>query len=292
MKRHMAFAASVVLLVTAIGCRRRGPPPGWDAPPPSKPLPTAPISAHFVDGKVGRKFVTDGHPEYTFTVTYDGPHLYIEADDKSDWPYGTNVVLGEETQPLVKNIKTSFDPSPFLGALPISEKKHANDPVELAPPGELIVRFRNDVEIAVPLPKGTFESWIAAHVMEEAAKTGLTFAGETDHTGPHTTYYVRTFDVVGPGTKLVDADWIAVTTDTTATLEGTKCEYEDGRSYPIELQTWTVTILERRTKREIAHKAFKPSRYDCPSFAMGGHARLFPDTDPILAWIRATEKAH
>lgn len=301
MARRTIFAASVLALVTTIGCHRAPPPMRDAAVIESKPLPTGPLTAHFKEGEHENDLVTDGHPEYTFKLTYGVKgELNIAAVGLADWPGGTKIILGKQEANLVNYGSASLKDASILGDLPIAEAKDGGsvfrtDKVEITPPGELVVRFTNGTEIKVPLPKAKLLPFVTDDVMKAAAKDGLTFVGEGDHKGPHTTFYLpdqASSAIVGPGTKLVDADWIALSKSTTAKVEGKTCAFNTGSVYPLEVVTETVTIVDRRTKATIAEKVFTPSRIGCPSFAMGGHATIGAGRDSVFAWIRETAKAH
>jgi hypothetical protein len=98
--------------------------------------------------------------------------------------------------------------------------------------------------------------------------------------------------VVGPGATLADADWIASGTSEFAKVEGTMCAYNMGGKYPLEVETQTVTIFERRTHAVIETKAWKPASAGCPKFAIGGRAILGSGRDAVFAWLRSVAKAH
>ena len=297
---RIRLLAALVAFAAISACKRSPPPPTrTTAATVAAPLPTTAPAAHFDKDKL----VVDGHPEWKCDVRYtvDGD---LTCASVGSWPAKTKLVLGKDDAWIEANgVTTIKRPYAIYGGIPIAEEKPdagplaglgAPDPM-FEPSSSITFRFDNGVEMVVPLPKQKVLKSLADKVMGYAQTTALTFDGEGEHKGPHTAYYVhptQSSAVLGPGTKLVDADWIASATSKVEKMEGKTCSFNTGSVYPLEIETQTVKILDRKTNAVVEEKTFAPKTIGCPTFAFGGHATIGPGRDVVFAWVKSVAKAH
>ena len=290
----------VALVVAAISACKRSPPPPMrttSATVPAEPLPTSAPAAHFDKDKL----VVDGHPEWKCELRY-GVEGDVTCTGVGTWPAKTKVVLGKDDawiEPYA--VATIKHPYAIYGSIPIAEEKPdagplaalgAPDPI-FEPTSSITFRLDNGVEIVVPLPKQKVLKSLADKVMIQAQTTALTFDGEGEHKGPHTAYYVhpsQSSAVIGPGTRLVDADWIASASSNVDKVDGKTCSFNTGSVYPLEVEMQTVKILDRKTNAVSEEKTFAPTSIGCPTFAVGGHATIGAGRDAIFAWVKSVAK--
>jgi hypothetical protein len=293
----------VVSMLCISACKRSPPRPSVTtaAPSPAENLPAVAPAVRWDKAKL----VVEGWPALTFEVKYG-----VEGDvsfgvfGQATWPKASKVVLGTSEAWLTNSGTASITkPYGIYGSLPLFHPKAGAGPLDMIPPSNVpfkpsapvIIRLSNGVEMSITLPEGQVLESLEAKIMKEAAKGPFRFDGEKEHSGPHTTYFVHTREseaVVGPGATLADADWIASGASETAKVEGKMCAYNMGGKYPLEVETQTVTIFERRTHAIIETKVWKPASVGCPTFAIGGRAILGSGRDVVFAWRRSVAKAH
>ncbi len=297
----LAFVTLAIAVSGGAGCKRKPPPPTtrYVAPVASAPAPPSSAPAGHFDGT---KLVLDGHPDWTCTLHYgyDGS-IDCSAVGTVHWPAGTKLVYGAEESDLADYATAKIKaPYAVYGAIPIAARSlddvglgDMND-ATVHPQGKLVFRFSNGVESSVELPEGKLNHTLAEKIMTWAADHPLTFEGEGKHEGPHTVFWLQrgsASNVVGSGKHLAEADWIAVTT-TSTTQNGVSCAYQGGVHYPLEIESWTVKIVDRKTNGEIQSKTFTPTSPACPMFAVYQHANVFPELKTVGAWIQSVAKSH
>lgn len=301
-----AAAVASLLCVSLAACKRK-PPPGPPRPIDlGAPVATAPSTApdaRFEERPVlGTRLVLDGHPDWACTLSYgvDGD-VTCTATGGTDWPDGTTLALGAAKAPIENGGSAKLEkPYAIYGDLPLPTAGDAGalsglEDVEIAPRGTLTIRFSNGVESKAQLPKGKVLGSVAEKVMKDAAEHPLAFDGEAAHAGPHTIYYLHPTQgstALGPGKTLADVDWIALATSSVAAVDGVTCAFNTGSRYPLEKETETVKLVDRRTGASIDTKTFEPAKIGCPAVAFAGRAIVGPGRDAVFAWIRGAAKAH
>jgi hypothetical protein len=59
----------------------------------------------------------------------------------------------------------------------------------------------------------------------------------------------------------------------------------EAHSYPLDLEDWKTTIVDRKTGDAVDEKTFLAPE-QCPMFAWNGTASSSPSSDAVLAWLR------
>lgn len=299
--------AVVVLLATfGSGCKRTAPEQKPDgAPPPLDPLPTTPPTFTWRKD-AGNDFVlvVDDHPTWTLRTSYLMVGSTQEVRFKEGlWPKNTWIIVGTDERVLAAASGKPFDLTQYvptvLGPVPVwrrDPKQPGATPeaatISLKTP--LRLRLENGVEIATVLPPTSIEYEDAVrHVTSRARKGPFRFDDEGEHVGPHSTFFLdseTSTEVLGPAQTLAEVDWLAVVEKSTETIAKKQCRYVGRVSFPLEIESQTVTIFDRRTHEEVATKTFRPVAA-CPAIAVDERAISRVRTDDIKAWIQKTAKA-
>ncbi len=97
--------------------------------------------------------------------------------------------------------------------------------------------------------------------------------------------------VIGAGKTLADVDWVASANSTIEKVDGVTCHFNTGNAYPLETETQTVKVTDRKTGDVIETKTFAPKSKRCPTIAYAGRAVIGPG-DSMFEWLRALAKKH
>ena len=248
----------------------------------------------------GQRLTVAGHPSWKLSVSYGvGDEVAVNLEGGARWPSQTKLIAGSEERWLEGSTVVKMNLPALYGSVAVQRTDidagvyfHSAGGA-ITPEMPLRIRFSNGVEIVTTFPSGTTLGNPADAVMRYAKDKPLVFDGEKDHKGSHSIYYLDSFgspEVVGSAKNLSDVDWLAVANSKTEKSSKT-CAYVNGGSLPLELETQTITVYDRRTHAVVDTKTFGPSR-ECPTFAFNGRALARPYLDPIHAWFHSVDKAH
>lgn len=259
---------------------------------PAQALPATPPASRWEN----ERLVVEGHPTWHFGISYttDG-EVFLALDQGAWWPKGTKVTLGEETQPL-SSASARFQQAAFVfGSMPVWRPDEAKGELfaprrlPVTPTASLKVQFANGVEIVTQLPAADAPSSIAKKVMSVAKQKPLVFDGEPPRAATPSAFHFdgeRGTSVLGPAKTLSEIDYVIVSELAfSPDPNGTTCSYNVTGQLPLELETATVTIYDRRTHEPIGTKTFGVTKPSCPQYALSKRAILGPPRREIDGWI-------
>lgn len=178
-----------------------------------------------------------------------------------------------------------------IGALPPAQALDFKFKVDPKRKGTLTFKNGASVDFAMP-PQST--SFSLGEALKGVSDRPLVF-GKLDATKPavHTVVLTAlTTEVLGPGQKMSDVDWVAIQGAETE-RPGKICtgfrQTGDKASSPkalqLKLMDRSIVVVDRITSKEIAKREFKAKNI-CPTIAFGSEAKSFPQPNEIKDWLR------
>lgn len=283
----------LVLISLLIACNPPPPAKSRPAVEETEPEPALPTTAPKAQWN-GTKLSIDGQP-WSLDLNYgvDGKITLTTLGAGASWPEATKAIIAGNEQTLTNYGTATFDEMfAVYGALPIANPptdQIASTKIAFKPTASLKLVLSNGVEIVTTLPAADVSAGLVRRLAIVALEKGLVFDGDKEHSGPHTTLALMpggSERVIGAGKTLADADWIAAVSEDIKPGGGKLCAFT-GAKLPLEVATYTVKIVERRTRKTIDEKSFAPTNIGCPMFALNDRAILGPDPKLIDEWIQS-----